>query len=106
MKIDQIIALTQAGWTKDEIMSLTSDEKPAEQMDPQPAEQPDEQPQPAEQIQQPASDERFKSLETKLDYVINRFNLMAVQQSQQPQQSEETLDDILASVVRGTKPDK
>ena len=43
----------------------------------------------------------MEQLETKLDYVINRFNLLAVQQSHQPDEQKESLDDILASVVRG-----
>ena len=113
MTIQEIITLTNAGWTKDEIMSLTSGEQqtqPAEQPAAQPAEQPAEQQaaQPAEQKPtQPAQPDRMQQLETKLDYVINRFNLLAVQQSHQPTESKETIDDILASVVRGTqKPEK
>ena len=91
MTIQEIITLTNAGWSKDEIMSLTSGEQP------QQPEQPAEQPKP----------DRMAQLETKLDYVINRFNLLAVQQSHQPDENKETLDDILSSVVRGTqKPDK
>ena len=105
MKINDIITLTNAGWTKDEIMSLVNTEA---QDQPQ---QPDQQPeQPAAQseqpVQQPAGvslDDRFAQMETKLDYVINRFNYMAVQNSQQPDQPGETVDDILASVVRGVK---
>ena len=105
MKINDIITLTNAGWTKDEIISLVNTEA---QDQPQ---QPDQQPeQPAAQseqpVQQPAGvslDDRFAQMETKLDYVINRFNYMAVQNSQQPDQPGETVDDILASVVRGVK---
>lgn len=101
MKINDIITLTNAGWTKDEIMSLVNGEAQdqPQQTNPQP-EQPE---QPA--AQQPAVnyDERFAQMETKLDYVINRFNYAAVQNSQQPDQPGETVDDILASVVRGTK---
>ena len=73
--------------------------------------QPDQQPehpaaQPEQPAQQPAGvslDDRFAQMETKLDYVINRFNYMAVQNSQQPDQPGETVEDILASVVRGVK---
>ena len=105
MKINDIITLTQAGWTKDEIMSLVNTEA---QDQPQ---QPDQQPeQPAAQPEQPAQqpagvslDDRFAQMETKLDYVINRFNYMAVQNSQQPDQPGETIEDILSSVVRGVK---
>ena len=98
MTIQEIITLTNAGWTKDEIMSLTSGEQP--QQPEQPAEQP-------QQPEQPAQPDRMQQLETKLDYVINRFNLMAVQQSHQPEEHKESIEDILASVVRGaTDPDK
>ena len=105
MRINDIITLTQAGWTKDEIMSLVNGEA---QDQPQ---QPDQQPehpaaQPEQPAQQPAGvslDDRFAQMETKLDYVINRFNYMAVQNSQQPDQPGETVEDILASVVRGVK---
>lgn len=108
MTIQEIITLTNAGWSKDEIMSLTSGEQ-AQQPE-QPAEQTQQPEQPAEQAQQPEQPEqpdRMQQLETKLDYVINRFNLLAVQQSHQPDEQKESLDDILSSVVRGTqKPDK
>ena len=105
MKINDIITLTQAGWTKDEIMSLVNGE--AQDQPQQPDQQP-EQPaaQPEQPLQQPAGvslDDRFAQMETKLDYVINRFNYMAVQNSQQPDQPGETVEDILASVVRGVK---
>ena len=105
MKINDIITLTQAGWTKDEIMQLVNSEQPE-----QPAPEQPEQPAP-EQPEQPApeqkpDDDKIKQLETKLDYVINRFNYMAVQQSSQPQGKEESLDDILASVVRGFQKDE
>ena len=105
MKINDIITLTNAGWTKDEIMSLVNTE--AQDQPQQPDQQP-EQPaaQPEQPVQQPAGvslDDRFAQMETKLDYVINRFNYMAVQNSQQPDQPGETVEDILSSVVRGVK---
>ena len=100
MTIQEIITLTNAGWSTDEIMSLTSGEQA------QQPEQPAEQPKPEQPAEQPKPD-RMAQLETKLDYVINRFNLLAVQQSHQPDEQKESLEDILSSVVRGTlKPDK
>ena len=105
MKINDIITLTNAGWTKDEIISLVNTE--AQDQPQQPDQQP-EQPaaQPEQPVQHPAGvslDDRFAQMETKLDYVINRFNYMAVQNSQQPDQPGETIEDILSSVVRGVK---
>ena len=102
MKINDIITLTQAGWTKDEIMQLVNSEQP-EQPAPEEPPAPEQQEQPAPE--QKPDDDKIKQLETKLDYVINRFNYMAVQQSSQPQGKEESLDDILASVVRGFQKD-
>ena len=83
-------------------MRLCSDDpapEPAAAPDPEPA--PD--PAPAEPAAPAAAptDDRITALETKLDYAINRLNYMAVQGSQQPAGKEESLDDILSSVVRG-----
>ena len=106
MKINDIITLTQAGWTKDEIRSLVNNEAqdPQQPADPQQEQQPAAQPeQPAQQPAGVSLDDRFAQMETKLDYVINRFNYMAVQNSQQPDQPGETIEDILSSVVRGVK---
>ena len=102
MKIEQLLQLTEMGFTKDDIMRLCSDDpapSPAAAPDPEPA--PDPAPaEPAAPAAAPA-DDRIKALETKLDYAINRLNYMAVQGSQQPAGKEESLDDILSSVVRG-----
>lgn len=102
MKIEQLLQLTEMGFTKDDIMRLCSDDPapaPAAAPDPEPA--PDPAPvEPAAPSAAPA-DDRITALETKLDYAINRLNYMAVQGSQQPAGKEESLDDILSSVVRG-----
>ena len=110
MKIDDLLTLINAGYTKADIEQLliSANQQPEqpqpqpqpEQPQPQP-EQPQPQPQP-EQQPQPA-DDRIKQLETKLDYVINRFNYMSVQNSRQPEQKTETVDDILSSVIRGNE---
>ena len=105
MKINDIITLTQAGWTKDEIMQLVNSEQPEQPAPEQPEQPAPEQPEQPTPEQKP-DDDKIKQLETKLDYVINRFNYMAVQQSSQPQGKEESLDDILASVVRGFQKDE
>ena len=103
MTIQEIITLTNAGWSKDEIMSLTSGEQPKQ---PKPDEKPVEQPKLDEKPAEQPKPDRMAQLETKLDYVINRFNLLAVQQSHQPNDGKtESVDDILASVVRGFQKD-
>lgn len=104
MKIEDLVMLSKAGFTKDEIKSfLTLDPEPAAQPDPEPAVQPDPQPDPQPVPALQPEDDRLSKLETKIDYVINRFNYMAVQNSQQPAQHEESIEDILSSVVRGVK---
>lgn len=96
MTIEQLLQLKEMGFNKEEIMRLLGDPAPAP-ADPAPAD-----PAPAD----PAPDDRITQLETKLDYAINRLNYMAVQGSQQPAGKEETIDDILASVVRGFEKEK
>ena len=109
MKLDDLITLHNAGYTKEDIFKILGTEQPA------PADPPEQQPAdpaPEEKQEQPkpeaapADDDRIKQLETKLDYAINRLNYMAVQGSQQPAGMEETIDDILASVVRGFEKEK
>lgn len=113
MNIQDIITLHNAGYTKEDIFKILGNEQKPEQHEQKPEQQPEQSEQKPEQQQgqpeqnpeqqpgQPVSDDRIKQLETKLDYVINRFNYLAVQQSSQPAGKEESLDDILSSVVRG-----
>lgn len=107
MNLSELLELSRAGFTKEDIFKLlgTNDNQrpPTPAADPVPDNQgsdPDPAPDP-QQPEQQSGDERIKALETKLDYAINRLNYMAVQKSEQPNQPEETLDDILSSVVRG-----
>ena len=90
MKIGNLLKLLDNGFTKDEIMQLCG------------AEQPQEQPKEESKQETPKSayEERFKSLETKLDYVINRFNYMQVQDKQMPEKQETvSVDDILKNII-------
>lgn len=110
MKIDDLVLLIKAGYTKADIEQLgisLGQEGSSMPADPAP-EQPDPQPDPQPEAPAPKpDDDRMTKLETKLDYAINRLNYMAVNGSQQPpQQPQETVDDILASVVRGFKDEK
>lgn len=105
MKIDDLVSLTKMGFSRDDIMRLVGTDTPAEPAapaDPEPEQAPAADPEPAAPSAQ-VEDDRIKQLETKLDYVINRFNYMSVQQSRQPETGDETVEDILASVIRGNK---
>ena len=92
MKIDDLVLLIKAGYTKADIealgIAMNADPVPEVPADPTP-----------ETPVQP-EDDRLKQLETKLDYVVNRFNYMAVQNSKQPEEKTETIEDILASVIK------
>jgi hypothetical protein len=99
MTIEDIVALTKAGFSKDEILALTGDPKPEEKHeDPKPEEK-HEDPQPEEK--KPAD---IESINKRLDYLISKMNLAAVQKSQQPDEKKETVDDILSSIF--AKPEK
>lgn len=98
MKLDDLVLLIKAGYTKADIEQLGIAGVPEVPEVPElPVEKPVEEP--TKQLDIPQDDERMKNLENKLDYVINRFNYMAVQGSNQPAQSEETVDDILKKFV-------
>ena len=105
MKIEDLVSLTKMGFSRDDIMRLVGPDTPAEPAapaDPEPEQAHVADPEPAAPAA-PVEDDRIKQLETKLDYVINRFNYMSVQQSRQPETGGETVEDILASVIRGNK---
>lgn len=98
MKIDDLVMLIKAGYTKADIESLGI----AMGAEPENEPAPEAEPAPEESKAEPVKDDRITNLETKLDYVINRFNYLAVKDSQQPAQAKtESVDDILASVIKG-----
>ena len=113
MTIEDIVALTKAGFSKDEILALTGDpekEKNSADQEKKPDDQekkPDD-PKPDEKHEDPKSDEKkpadIESINKRLDYLISKMNLAAVQKSQQPDEKKETVDDILASIF--AKPEK
>ena len=102
MKIEDLVSLTKMGFSRDDIMRLVGNDTPADPAapaDPEPEQDPAADPEPAAPAA-PVEDDRIKQLETKLDYVINRFNYMSVQNSKQPETGTETVDDILAKFVK------
>ena len=97
MDAKDILELIRAGYTKADIDALgIALEKPEEQ---KPEEKKPEEQKPEEQ--KPEESDKVKALETKIDYLVNRLNLLAVQNSQQKDEKKETVEEILASVVRG-----
>lgn len=105
MTIEDIVALTKAGFSKDEILALTGDpEQEKKPEDPKPEEKKSEDPKPEEKKpEDPKPEEKkpadIESINKRLDYLISKMNLAAVQNSQQPgSEKKETVDGILASV--------
>ena len=96
MNYEDVVALAKAGFTADQIilMQHPQDPKPAEPAEPAPAEPAE--PAPAEPV--PAATPDLGKLITdgfaKLNETLVKTNL---QQAQQPPQ--ETVDDILASII-------
>lgn len=100
MKIEDLVSLTKAGYTKADIEALgilnipESEQKPAETTEPVEAEPP------KEEESKPDND-RMSALETKLDYAINRLNYMSVQNSKQSETAKtESVEDILQSILK------
>ena len=98
MKIEDLVTLTKAGYTKADIEALgialgqvTPNEVKPEETKPAEESKPEE--------VKPEED-RLKQMETKLDYAINRLNYMSVQGSSQPEQKKESIEDILQSVLK------
>lgn len=103
MKIEDLVTLTKAGYTKADIEALgialgqvTDEVKPEET---KPAEEiKSAEAKPVEEVK--PEEDRLKQMETKLDYAINRLNYMSVQGSSQPEQKKESIEDILQSVLK------
>ena len=110
MKAEDVLDLIRAGYTKADIDALgialekPEEPKPEEKKpeEPKPEEKKPEEPKP-EKKEEPKPDDKVTALETKIDYLVNRLNLLAVQTSKQKDEPTETVDDILASMVRGNK---
>ena len=103
MKIEDLVTLTKAGYTKADIEALgialgqVTDEGKSEET--KPAEEiKSAEVKPVEEVK--PDDDRLKQMETKLDYAINRLNYMSVQGSSQPEQKKESIEDILQSVLK------
>lgn len=110
MTFEDIVALTKAGFNKEEILALTGDPEEKKQDDPKPEEKKPEDPKPEEKHEDPKPEDKkpsdIESINRRLDYLISKMNLAAVQKSQQPDEKKETVDDILASVFSKPKKQK
>ena len=109
MDAKDILELIRAGYTKADIDALgIALEKPEKKDEPKPEKKDEPKPEKKdepkpEKKDEPKPDDKVTALETKIDYLVNRLNLLAVQTSKQKDEPTETVDDILASLVRGNK---
>lgn len=103
MKIEDLLALTKAGWSKEEIIKLSLAEqeapKEAEEIVPQPEEAPIEAP--AETPKEDPTSAKIDDVIAKLETLASGMEKMAIQNSRLPER--ETVDDILASIINPTK---
>lgn len=113
MKMDELLLLLKAGYSKADIDALTTDPKPDNPADPKPDKPADPEPdKPADpEADKPAdpkedkpgdpkpADDRLSKLETTMDYIVNRLNYIAVKGSEQPAADhQQTVDEILESI--------
>ena len=109
MTIEDIVALTKAGFSKDEILALTGDpEQEKKPADPDQEKKPEDLKPEEEKPEDPKPEKKkpadIESINRRLDYLISKMNLAAVQNSQQPgSEKAETVDEILASVFKPKK---
>lgn len=94
MKIEDIIALTQAGFTKDEIMALTTGEE---------APQSDEIEEPSKQTSEKAAlepspvDSKIDALVEKLEKLSSGMEALALRNTRMPER--ETTEEALAKII-------
>jgi len=99
MTFEELIKLLDAGFTKAEIMALNGTPAPAPQPDPEPepapAPQPDPEPEPA-----PAPQNDQAAILAKLEELNQTIIRSNINNSRQPET--ESVDDILATIIRPT----
>ena len=94
MTIEDVIALSKAGFTSEQIMQMSQvNQQPQVQQIQQPVMQP--------QVQQP---DPFKQLFEQMTGIKQAIQSSNIQNSQMQVAAPQTTDDILASIIQPTKP--
>lgn len=97
MKIDDVMKLVNAGFSKDEIVKYFGDDEPAPEATPEPAPAPKATPEPA-----PAPDAMKEVLDSFLDSfktVIKDINAANIAGSSMPDHHHESAEEVLASII-------
>ena len=96
MKIEDIIALTNAGWSKEEIIRMSElEQKEPEQKEPEQKEQEPKEPEKKEP-ETPKEDKMAEILQ-RLEQISSGIQRGAIRDSQQPQR--ESVEDALAKII-------
>ena len=104
MKIEDIIALTNAGWSKEEIIRMSElEQKEPEQKEPEQKEQKEPE-QKEQELKEPEKKEPDTSKDDKMAEILQRLEQIssgiqkgAIRDSQQPQR--ESVEDALAKII-------
>ena len=90
MRLDELVALTKAGFTKDDISRMTAAaQEPAPAQEPTPAPAPAQEPTPAQEPAQPLTYEQLHK----------EMQSLALMFAGGSQPKTETLDDVLANII-------
>lgn len=89
MTTNELLELVRAGFTKEEIAKITK----AESKNPEPAKKVEEEPKQGEQKTDPVN----TTLEQKFDMLMEKLEASNFMNANQPK--EETVDDIIASII-------
>lgn len=95
MKIEDLLALTKAGWSKDEIIKLSMAEQQTEAAPMEEAPLPETKEAPKEEPKEEAS--KIDDVISKLETLASGMEKMAIQNSRLPER--ETVDDILSQIL-------
>jgi len=107
MTFEQLMKLLDAGFTKAEIMALNGTQEPAPQPEPEPAPQPEPEPAPQPEPEPepepepaPAPQNDQAAILAKLEELNQTIIRSNINHSKQPET--ESVDDILATIIRPT----
>lgn len=95
MKIEDLVTLTKAGWSKDEIIRLSVAEQQTEKPEEEIPETSEEKTEAPKEIKEENS--KIDDVISKLETLATGMEKMAIQNSRLPER--ETVDDILASII-------
>lgn len=97
MNAKEVLALVNAGFTKEEIMQLVTAQAPEGDIEPLEDLIPPKQPPEAETPKEPEADKRLDSIVERLDKLSSGMETLALRNTQMPER--ETAEDALAKII-------